>query len=160
MVDAPQRFPVGGSERSAPAHERLGAVDPAATTTLTIYLRGSDPPSPGAAGGPHLSREDYEAAHGASAADIEAVRTFAAAHGLGVGAVHRARRSIELTGTVAALAAAFGTEVARYRGPDGGEYRGREGPLTVPAALAPLVTAVFGLDDRPQARTQFRPRAA
>jgi kumamolisin len=35
-------------------------------------------------------------------------------------------------------------------------YRGREGGISVPAAIAPAVVAVLGLDDRPQASTRVR----
>jgi kumamolisin len=41
---------------------------------------------------------------------------------------------------------------------DGSTFRGRKGALTLPASLAGIVTGVFGLDNRPQARAQFRRR--
>jgi len=160
MVDTTGRVPIEGSDRSAPDHERLGDVDGGAAGQVTLYLRGGEPAEAHRAGGAPLTREAYAAAHGADDDDVAAVRAFAEANGLRVGAVHRARRSIELHGSLDALARAFGTGLARYRGPDGGEYRGRVGPLTLPAALAPKVSGVFGLDDRPQASPQFRPRAA
>jgi len=48
----------------------------------------------------------------------------------------------------------------RYVHPERGEYRGRVGPVYLSAELAPLGTAVLGLDNRPQARTRFRIRPA
>ena len=36
------------------------------------------------------------------------------------------------------------------------DFRGRAGPVYLPAELAEVVEGVFGLDDRPQAQTQFR----
>jgi kumamolisin len=60
-----------------------------------------------------------------------------------------ARRSLVLSGTVAALSNAFGVVLEHYEHPHG-SYRGRTGAVHVPAYLAPIVEGVFGLDDRPQ----------
>ncbi len=43
--------------------------------------------------------------------------------------------------------------------PSESPYRGRTGTLTLPSELDGVVTGVFGLDGRPQARAHFRPRA-
>jgi kumamolisin len=139
-----------GSNRDAPVHDRVGDVDPEARATVTVYLRGTEP-SPG-----RLTREQYRAAHGAADADVQAVRQFAAEHGLSVGDVDLARRSVELSGPVGKLASAFEATVALYRSPDGGTYRGRVGGLTLPAELDGVVTGVFGIDERPQAQPHFR----
>ena len=50
---------------------------------------------------------------------------------------------------------AFSTRLSRYRSPEG-DYRGRSGHLHVPAAVAPAIEAVLGLDDRPQATADCR----
>jgi kumamolisin len=141
-----------GSIRPAPVHERVGDADPAETVTLTVYLRGAAETPPAG----RLSREDYAATYGAAAADVDALRKFAGTYGLTVGAVDLSRRSVELTGPLSSLAEAFGTGVALYQHPDGTVYRGREGPLSVPAELSDVITGVFGLDERPQARPQSR----
>jgi kumamolisin len=156
MPEDASRSQLEGSARSAPEHDRVGAPDPEATATVTLYLRGPEKtPPPG-----HLSREEYAAAHGAAEADVEAVRRFADAQGLRVGTVDLARRSVQLTGTVASLAEAFGTVLRLYRDLEGNVYRGREGALSVPTELAGVVTGVFGLDERRQSRAHFRPRAS
>ncbi len=111
-------------------------------------------PPPGRAA---LSREAFAAAHGASEADLAAVRDFAAAHGLAVAEASAARRSVVLAGTVRAMSAAFAVELHEYTHP-GGTYRGRTGSVSVPAALAGIVEGVFGLDNRPAAKAQFRVR--
>jgi kumamolisin len=144
------RKPLPGSHRDAPAHDRIGNVNPETRATVTVYLRGTEP-SPGL-----LSREEYRAAHGAAAEDVQAVRQFAAEHGLSVGDVDLARRSIELSGPVSAVASAFEATVGLYRSPDGGTYRGRVGALTLPAELDGVITGVFGIDERPQAQPHFR----
>ena len=155
MADQPSRVTLPGSERSEPEHAGAGPCDPAELATVTVYLRGrGEEPAAG-----QLSRAEYAAAHGADPADVAAVRRFAEASGLSVGSVDPARRSVELTGRLDALSTAFGTTLMRYRAPDGVEYRGRQGSLSVPSELSGVVTGVFGLDGRPQARTLFRPRA-
>lgn len=155
MADQPSRVPIPGSERVGPAHEPVGACDPNEVATVSVYLRGSGAePATG-----RLSREAYASAHGAIPADVDAVRNFAEAHGLSVGAVDLARHSVQLTGSIDSLSTAFGTTLAVYRAPDGVEYRGRQGSLSVPSELAGVVAGVFGLDARPQARPHFRPRA-
>jgi kumamolisin len=155
MAEQPARVPIPGSERLGPVHEPAGASDPSEVATVTVYVRG---PSGDPAAG-RLSREEYAAAHGAAPGDVDAVRSFAEAHGLSVGAVDLARRSVQVTGKLDSLSAAFGTTLTMYRGVDGVEYRGRRGSLSVPSGLDGVVTGVFGLDSRPQARSQFRPRA-
>jgi kumamolisin len=155
VSDPASLVPLAGSARSVPAHRESGAYDAAASATLTLYVRGrGDAPAPG-----RLSREDFAAAHGASPGDIDAVRRFAADRGLAVGNVDSGRRSVELAGSLEALAAAFGTTLSLYRDDSGLEYRARTGQLFVPAELEGVVIGVFGLDERPQARPQFRPRA-
>ena len=155
MADQPSRVPIPGSERTAPAQAAIGPCDPTEVATVTVYIRGS---SDEAAAG-QVSRDEYAAAYGAAPDDVAAVRQFAEAHGLSAGTVDLARRSVEVTGRLDSLTTAFGTTLLLYRDPNGAEYRGREGPLSVPAELSGVVTGVFGLDGRPQGRSLFRPRA-
>ena len=154
MSEPTPLVPLPGSTRPAPVHQETGACDPTTSTAVTLYVRvGGGDPVPG-----RLTREEYAAAHGAATSDIDAVRRFAAERGLTVGHVDNGRRSIELAGSLEALAAAFGTTLSLFQDGTGLEYRARNGPLFVPAELAGVVTGVFGLDERPQARPQFRPR--
>ncbi len=146
---------------------RVGPSDPEEILVVTLLLRRGSPP--GAlptleeigARSPHQrrypTREEFARVHGARESDVAAVRAFAAAHSLRVVSVHPARRSVQLCGSVRALASAFGVELARYEYP-GGAYRGRVGPVELPAELAETVVGVFGLDNRPQARPHFRRR--
>ena len=153
MTEEQSRMPLSGSSRPAPPHPRVADPDPENTVTVTLYLRGSGAePGPG-----HLSREEYAARHGAASADIEAVRRFAAAHDLHVGDIDLGRRSVALSGRLGDMAAAFGASVGIYQAPGGDRYQAREGGLTLPTELG-AVTGVFGLDERPAARPQFRPR--
>jgi kumamolisin len=103
----------------------------------------------------YLTREQLEEAQGATAEDIARVEAFAQDHGLDVVEASRARRSVVLSGTVAAFSAAFGVTLTRYEHPSG-TYRGRTGAVQVPEDLGPIVQAVLGLDDRPQSTAKFR----
>jgi kumamolisin len=90
------------------------------------------------------------------------VKGFAQQHGLSVVQAHAARRTVVLAGTVAQFNQAFSIELQRYEYP-GGTYRGREGVIQIPDELGPIIEAVLGLDNRPQARPHFRirrPRAS
>ncbi|HUB78126.1 MAG TPA: protease pro-enzyme activation domain-containing protein, partial [Bryobacteraceae bacterium] len=101
------------------------------------------------------SRGEFAVLHGADQADIRAVEKFAHEHGLSVAERSAARRSVVLKGTAANMQEAFGTTLQHYTSARG-EYRGRTGPLTIPANLEGMITAVLGLDNRPIARPHLR----
>lgn len=103
----------------------------------------------------HVTREQYADRYGSTQADLDRVATFATGHGLAVVGSSRARRSVFVSGTAAAFAAAFGTSIGHYAY-DGGTYRGRVGELSIPADLQDVIEGVFGIDDRPAARPQFQ----
>jgi kumamolisin len=66
---------------------------------------------------------------------------------------------VVLSGTIAALSEAFGVSLENYEHPEGA-FRGRTGPIYLPADLAQIVQGVFGFDNRPQARPHFRKHKA
>lgn len=103
-----------------------------------------------------LSREEAAQQFGASPEDIAKIEEFAHEYNLDVVQTSAARRSVVLSGTVADISEAFGVELSEYEHQDS-TYRGRTGPVHVPAEIASIVEGVFGLDNRPQARTHFRP---
>lgn len=154
---------LAGSERSLPMHaRRVRPVDPQQIIAISVYVR--DPAGPPLEGdlqayarrpGQQTSRAQYLAGHSASPGDLKQVEHFAHRHHLVVSEVNRAARKIVLSGTLGDLMAAFVTELDHYEH-RGHIFRGRAGYLHVPDELAPLITGVFGLDDRPQARAQIR----
>ncbi len=169
MASSAPRHVIPGSERAAmPGARATRATLDDERFEVTLRLRGRPSPRTLADGGAHedrpprsrryLSREDYEAQHGAAAADLDQVARFAAAHGLTVVGSHAARRSVVLSGDARAFGAAFGVTLQEYEH-DAGTYRGRVGTVSVPAELADIVVGVFGLDNRPQASPHFQ-RAA
>jgi kumamolisin len=160
-----ERVQIPGSEREFAAdHERVSDVDAGKQIEVTVYLRAQgsldwvDDEARRLPGDRRpISREELAKGYSAREEDIQAVRNFASDHGLEVAAVDRPRRSVTLRGTVDAVGRAFGADyVGVFNHPEAGAYRARRGPLTVPAYLGGVVTGVFGIDERPQAKPQLR----
>ena len=156
-----------GSERSAlPGARAVGDVDPAERFEVSVLVRRSgggelehrvEALRAGDKAGGCLGREAFASRYGADPADLEAVSRFAQAHSLVVVCADAARRTVVLSGTAAQFGAAFAVDLRRYEHA-GGTYRGREGMIQLPGDLEPIVEAVLGLDDRPQATPHFRTR--
>jgi kumamolisin len=113
-----------------------------------------------------LSHAELAGGYGADPADVDLVSRELTSRGLEVTAVHPATRRVKVAGSLGDLSSAFGTTLRQVSSPDPVghgrvTHRYREGALYVPAALAGVVTAVLGLDTRPQAQPHFRtPRDA
>ncbi|HTS64732.1 MAG TPA: S53 family peptidase [Candidatus Acidoferrales bacterium] len=154
-----ERVVLKGSERlPVPGAQVIGSPDPAAPITVTVLLRRRNSRLPSPKEG-HVSRRDFAGRFGADPADVPPIEEFAAENDLTVVEVDLARRSILLSGSVGDMGEAFGTELMMFQGPEG-MFRGRVGTLTVPSSLAKIVTGVFGLDERPQARSHLRRHGA
>jgi len=161
-----ERVTVRGSERRAPVDSSvIGVADPneEVSATIVVRRRTEELPAPGSR---PIPRNKFAELYGADPADVEQIEQFAAAFDLTVGQVDLSRRSILVSGTVAHMNEAFGTQLRVFQSPDG-TYRGRTGELTIPSRIGNIVVGVFGLDARPQARVRFRrhvegvgPRAA
>ncbi len=156
--------PLPGSERGPlPQSQELGAVDESRQIEVTLVTRRRAPLSRDLVEGPAtLTTEQFAEQHGTDPADLELITTALAGHGLQVTGADPGARRVMVRGTVAALSATFGATLRLVRTPDPVtgqdmvEHRYREGALRIPAELAGIVLAVLGLDNRPQARAQFR----
>ena len=143
-----------------------GPLDTAERVDLTLVLRRrAELPADVVAGPTVLTSHELAEQYGADPADIDLVRQTLTGLGLEVTEVHPASRRIKVAGTLGDLSGAFGVTLQLVSSPDpvtGGfvTHRYREGPLSVPAPLAGVVTAVLGFDTRPQARPHFRSRDA
>lgn len=171
---APRYLALPGSERPEPPNATpVGPADPSAQIRISVYLRpraaisdvGALPAAPATAAtstsGQSLSRDEFAARFGADPADIARVEQFAREHRLSVVEASIPRRLVVLAGTVADLCAAFQVDLRHYN-QNGQIFRGRTGPVYVPAELSGIVTGVFGLDERPQAGVRlqsFKPHA-
>jgi kumamolisin len=141
--------PLVGSERQVMrGARRAGPVDPDEPIEVSVYLKRPQAPTPVARR--PLARSEFTERHGAPIEDIAAIESFARDNGLRVRSSDQARGQIVLAGTVTAMSRAFDVDLHRYE-TDEMSYRGRTGHVHVPARLADIISAVLGLDDRPQA---------
>ena len=160
---------IAGSERAPLVGAReIGPANPNEKLDVTIRLRsragkkpivGADAFTKPIAKRTILTRKEFEQSHGASPESMARVEAFAREHKLTVKEKSAARRTVILSGTVAAMNQAFGVDLKEYQHPSG-NYRGRTGPVQIPADLQDVIEGVFGLDNRPQAKPHFRRRRA
>ncbi len=148
---------LAGSEK-APFH--VPSETPArGTITVSVVVRRKTLLDKTRLGVTRISRAQYAAQHAADKNDLKQIHAFAKEFGL---KVHRdtprpERRTVLLTGTASAMQKAFGVQL-RHATLDGKTYRIREGGIHIPANLTGVITAVLGLDNRPQAKPHFRYR--
>jgi hypothetical protein len=144
---------LSGSKRAKdPDATRVGDVDPKEKFAVTVGLTGPKLPGPGEYVGETLTPQEFAEKFGARQDDADKVAKSLKKFGLKVDSVSLATRSMSVSGTAAAMEAAFKPGLAMMRSPDQGEYRGRQGTLQIPAELKGIVTGVFGLDERQMAR--------
>ncbi|HTK64398.1 MAG TPA: S53 family peptidase [Pseudonocardia sp.] len=193
----PRLTALPGSER-APLDEPGPTLpaDDVVEATLVLRRRAELPAEVVDGATPALTRDELAGRYGADPADITLVTDELTGLGIRVLDADPASRLVRISGTVAQINRAFGTELTvapsgAGSGPagtgggsgdaDGGSVgagsgsaeggpasgartgsRRRGGGLSLPVALDGVVTAVLGLDDRPQARTRFQlaPNAA
>src|SRR5271167_2626762 len=167
MSTPKKRLPLAGSERVPLEGAReIGPADPNEIVDVTIRLRSRAGKKPIMSADAFtkpiekrtiLSRKEFEQLHGADQASIARVESFARQHKLAVKEKSPGRRTVILSGPVAAMNEAFGVELKEYDHSTG-KYRGRTGVIHLPADLQDVVEGVFGLDNRPQAKPHFRRR--
>lgn len=180
MANHREHIPLKGSERTAvPGAKVTGPANPTEQLQVTVLLRSCAQAEDARTGTSlatakakaavealqkqraserrHLTREQFLAQRGAMKEDAQKVEEFAREYGLTIKETNLAKHSVTLTGTVANFCRAFDVELLKYESPKG-SYRGRTGALSLPKELDGIVTAVLGLDNRPQAYPHFRVR--
>jgi kumamolisin len=142
-------FTLTAGEKPAPSTARL--------TVSVVVKRKAPLKAANRAGKQRLTHAQYRKDHGADPNAVKLVRAFAKEFGLAVApdTPGPERRTVKLTGTVAAMQKAFGVTLL-HKTHEGTTYRVREGSITLPAELVGPVEAVLGLDNRPQAKPHFR----
>ncbi len=132
-----------------PQHEHI---------TISVIVRPLTPIDPArlGLGNQPISHERFAQMHGADPTSVALVKEFAEEYGLQIEPdVDPGRRTIQLTGSVAAFQTAFGTKLEQHKTAHG-NLRVRSGALTIPEELQGHITAVLGLDNRPQAKPHSR----
>ena len=127
-----------------------------------VLRRHSDVPPEALSGGP-VDPAAFAAAYGADPGDVDAVTMRLSGLGLRILSVDAPSRRVQVAGPASVVSRVFGTHLAvasRTGSAAFGEHRVRTGGLSIPADLAGIVTAVLGLDDRPQTRALYRVASA
>jgi kumamolisin len=157
-ISAAPRVILPGSERPPVEATSDKPAPPAAKLTVSVIVKRKTPlKAANRLGKQRLTRTQYRQQHAADPTALKLVQAFAKEFGLAIvpDPTGPARRTIQLTGTIAAMQEAFGVSLL-HKTIDGATYRVREGPITLPAQLVGPVEAVLGLDNRPQAQPHFR----
>jgi kumamolisin len=146
----------GSNREKDPDATPIGDVDPKEKFPVTIGLAGPKLPGADDYVGQTLAPAELTERFGATKQDADTVAKTLKKFGLNVDSVSLQTRSMVVSGTAAAMEAAFKPGLVMMRSPDQGEYRGRRGTLQIPANLKGIVTGVFGLDERQMARRKSR----
>ena len=166
MNDA--RVPIPGSERPSSPEAHTTQAQPAdagVRVEATVVLRRRAQLERPAAGAAPLSSDELASKFGADPADIDLVRAALDDHGVEILDLDPGSRRVRIAAPVSTMEQMFGTELSAA-GTDGGSgetpaaseprLRRRAGSLSVPAGLDGVITAVLGLDNRPQADIRSR----
>jgi kumamolisin len=153
--------PLPGSDRPRAAGIVPASVELSkeSVVEVTILLRRRAPMSTEDAVGAPLSSAQFAERFGADPADAALVGATLTVQGLVVLGTNLASRRIRVSGSVSVVSRVFGTSLSAGESSVNGvatAHRLREGGLSIPAQLDGIITAVLGLDDRPQAHPQFR----
>jgi kumamolisin len=150
-LEGSDRFPLAGAVQS-------GAPTGSEIVKLSVYLRprelSPNIPTPEEMGEIPPQLRSYatpaqiDAIFSADPAELERVAAYAASKGLEVVRKNLATRTIQLQGPATAAVAAFPTQLADYEHASG-RYRGRSGPIYVPAEFDGVIENIFGFDNRP-----------
>ncbi len=131
----------------------LPALTAGEELSVTIRLRRKNPLPQW--NGRVLTHRKHGLSHGADRADFAAIESFASAYGLKIVRARSGSRDMVVRGTARAMQEAFSTQL-RVAEINGRKCRVRQGEIVVPANLAPLISSVTGLDNRPFAKPHYR----
>jgi kumamolisin len=152
------RVVLPGSEKAAaPTAARMKATPAKSKVTVSVIVKRKKALKINRTGPVRVTPSEFKKHHAADADALKLVRKFAREFHLKVepDPASAVRRTVQLTGSAAAIQKAFGVELKQTT-IDGTAYRVREGAIHVPSELTDVVEAVLGLDDRPQAKPHFR----
>ena len=151
-----QRVALPGSEKHGFSHpEAQPGSASRAPITVSVIIRPKSPINLQALDGKRLSRAQFRAQHGADPAAVKLVQAFAKEFGLTAAPASPELRTLQLTGSQAAMERAFDVKLTHHKVGDT-TYRVRQGSICIPSELVGVIEAVLGLDNRPQAKPHFR----
>ena len=163
MTEPPYVLLAGSERAPLPDAQLAGPIDPTEEVELTIVTRRAASLPRDSAGVPvRLSRAELRQGYGSDPADHQLVADVLASLEPAIQVTGRdpASRRLMIAGPARRVGRVFGAELTLVSsaGPDGEpvSHRYRTGGLQIPAELDGVIVAVLGLDNRPQARPQFR----
>ena len=151
-----------GSERGeiADVEPSDAELSPDARVDVTVVLRRRAAVPDSALSGPGISAAELADKYGADPADIQAVSDRFTGLGLQVESADAASRRVQVSGPISLMERVFGTSLSPVQRTTATgtarPHRVRSGGLSIPADLAGTVTAVLGLDNRPQTRALYQ----
>ncbi|HSZ33894.1 MAG TPA: protease pro-enzyme activation domain-containing protein, partial [Puia sp.] len=159
-VNFDTRVELPGSIRKIPPGKNMGNTSSHDLIEVMVKLRRKTPIRNfirGISSGKNkpVSQEVFERRFGASIDDIELVVAFARQYDLTVVQTSVSKRCVILKGPVQNFCDAFGVYLTDFIADSGISYRCRTGSINIPAILKEIITGIFGLDNRPQARPMF-----
>jgi kumamolisin len=139
---------VRGSERKpCKGAKRIGDARPGKKLELTLTLRGPKLPSADDLALGALTPVQFRKKYCASPRDADKVARVLKRYGLKVQSISLETRSMRISGTVAAVEAAFHARLGIYQSIHG-KFRDRENDYKVPPGLKGIITAILGLSER------------
>ncbi len=150
-----------GSQRPEPVGAvRVRDVDPNAHVEATIALKAPELPSADEVLPKALSPAELKKKYGADPKTIRKVEDKLRSYGLRIEGVGTTGRSLRVSGTAADMESAFRAGMGIYHSAAQGDFRAREGAVSVPSEIGDLVEAVLGLDQRRVAKRHASKSAA
>lgn len=143
-------------DSSRPAFRGMPNGKPAVIESVEFVFQLRKPApinlKPGIFAGRNRSRSQIKLEMSANLRDIALVVDFAKQNDLWIDKIDRAKRLVYAHGSARAIEAAFKIQLTLSMTASGDTYRIRQGVISLPDALHEVVTGVFGIDERPQAR--------
>jgi subtilase family serine protease len=150
------RATIQSASPAATAATQVGATPAATSIDFNVGLQLSNPAGAlsleqavsdptGASYRHYLTAAQWEQRFSPTAASVSAVTSWLRSTGITVDAVTPDRMTVEATGSAATIEQAFGVSLGEYNH-GGQEVRLASSSLTVPTAVAPLISGVTGVD--------------
>lgn len=140
-----QSTPLGAYQTSAPLSFTV-ALPLRRTAAMQDLLQGLYDPSD-ARYGHYLKPGEFGDQFGPTQAQYDAVVSYLQSKGVTISQTHPERTTIDVSGTLTQIRAAFGVTLRNYRAPDGRMFHAPMTEVVVPLALQGSIVGVAGLDD-------------
>ena len=153
-VRLPGHIPAAAMARA----RALGRLPSSQTLTLSLVLPMRDPEGAKAFVGRlydpadplyrrYLTSDEFARRYGPTQESYDAVAAFARARGLTVAHVSPSRLLLSVSGSAAAIEAAFAVRLGRYQAANGRVFHAPNADPAIPVSLAGRLSGVIGLDD-------------